>query len=70
MYAIRSYYEQLSTYLANVTQPIEITASLDDSDKSSELRSLLTEIAELSNLITLTESRDDTERKPSFRIIV
>jgi len=60
--------QQLSTYLANVTQPIEITASLDDGEKSSELRSLLTEIAELSNLITLTESRDDTERKPSFRI--
>jgi len=60
--------QQLSTYLANVTQPIEITASLDDSDKSSELRSLLTEIAELSNLITLIESRDDAERKPSFRI--
>jgi len=60
--------QQLSTYLANVTQPIEITASLDDGDKSSELRALLTEIAELSTLITLTESRDDAERKPSFRI--
>ncbi len=60
--------QQLATYLQNVKAPIEITASLDDGDKSAELLALLKEIAGLSELVTLVESRDDAERKPSFRI--
>ncbi|WP_240922994.1 hypothetical protein, partial [Metapseudomonas otitidis] len=32
---------QLKAYLEKVTQPFEIVASLDDSDKSRELRELL-----------------------------
>ena len=59
---------QLKTYLGRLILPIELTASLDDSDKSRELQALLTEIAELSPLITLREVRDDAERKPSFAI--
>jgi alkyl hydroperoxide reductase subunit F len=59
---------QLKTYLGRLILPIEITASLDDSDKSREMQGLLVEIAELSPLITLRELRDDAERKPSFAI--
>ncbi|NMG27917.1 alkyl hydroperoxide reductase subunit F [Aromatoleum evansii] len=59
---------QLKAYLERVTQPIEIVASLDDSDKSREMQALLGDIAEQSNRITVIERRDDAERKPSFAI--
>ncbi len=59
---------QLKAYLEKVTQPLEITASLDDSDKSREMLAMLEDIAEQSSKITLIERRDDDERKPSFRI--
>ena len=57
---------QLATYLERVTQPIELVASLDDSDASREMRALLDEIVALSPRITLVEGRD--ERTPSFAI--
>jgi len=59
---------QLKGYLERVTQPIEITASLDDSEKSFELQGLLREVAELSTHITVIERADDEHRKPSFTI--
>lgn len=59
---------QLKGYLANVTQPIEIIASLDDSDSSRELQSLLNDIAEQSDKISLRESADAAARKPSFAL--
>jgi len=59
---------QLKAYLEKLTQPIELVASLDDSEKSRELQELLQEITQLSARITLTERRDDAERKPSFSI--
>lgn len=58
---------QLRTYLENVTQPIELVASLDDSKKSAELRELLDEIASLSTLITTATDGTDA-RRPSFAI--
>ena len=58
----------LKGYLANVTHPIEIIASVDDSEKSRELQSLLNDIAEQSDKITLRESDDPTARKPSFAL--
>jgi NADH-dependent peroxiredoxin subunit F len=59
--------EQLRTHLANVTQPVELVASLDGGPKSAELLELLTEIAGLSERITLrTDGTDD--RRPSFAI--
>jgi len=58
---------QLQGYLARITQPIELVASLDDSQGSRELESLLQEIAELSDKITV-ERRDDDARRPSFSI--
>jgi len=57
---------QLKTYLGNVTGAIEIVASLDESDKSREMKELLIEIAAMSNHISLIEQAD--ERSPSFAI--
>jgi len=58
---------QLKAYLEKVTRPFEIVASLDDSDKSRELQSLLQEIAELCGKITLRQNGQDS-RRPSFRL--
>ncbi|MEN3367421.1 MAG: NADH-dependent peroxiredoxin subunit [Burkholderiales bacterium] len=59
---------QLKAYLEKVTLPVEITASLDDSDKSREMLALLKDIVELSSRVTLTERRGDGERAPSFAL--
>ncbi len=58
---------QLEVYLAKITQTIEITASLDDNEKSQEMREMLQEIASLSTRITYTENNDG-QRKPSFTL--
>ena len=60
--------EQLKAYLANVTQPIELVAALDDGAKSRELRELLAEIEALSGQITLREDGESDVRRPSFAI--
>ena len=57
---------QLKAYMANITQPIELVASLDEGAKSRELEGLLNEIAELSDKVTVTSGND--RRKPSFMI--
>lgn len=59
---------QLSAYLAKLTQSIEIVASLDEGDKSRELQGMLQEIASLSDKITYKEASDSKDRRPSFRI--
>ncbi|WP_267386990.1 alkyl hydroperoxide reductase subunit F [Sphingomonas sp. GC_Shp_3] len=58
--------QQLKTYLVNITQPIELVASLDDSPKSKEMGALLDDIAALSDKITVVTR--DHARKPSFLI--
>ncbi len=58
---------QLKAYLENITQPVELVASLDDGAKSAELLALLEDIASLTDKVTLTR-RDDDARKPSFAI--
>jgi alkyl hydroperoxide reductase subunit F len=57
---------QLSAYLEKLQQPIELVASLDDSDAARELDVLLGEIAALSPKISRTAGVD--ARKPSFLI--
>ncbi|NIJ15270.1 alkyl hydroperoxide reductase subunit F [Sphingobium vermicomposti] len=57
---------QLKAYMANITQPIELVASLDDGAKSRELETLLNEIGELSDKVTVTSGND--RRRPSFMI--
>ncbi|PZU57847.1 MAG: alkyl hydroperoxide reductase subunit F [Sphingobium sp.] len=59
--------QQLKGYLANITQPIELVASLDDGAKSVELRGLLEDIAALSDTVSFVR-KDDDKRVPSFMI--
>ncbi|SFN05013.1 alkyl hydroperoxide reductase subunit F [Izhakiella capsodis] len=59
---------QLKAYLERLTKPVELVATLDDSDKSAEIRSLLAEIAELSDKVSFTEQNNLPVRKPSFLI--
>ena len=58
---------QLTAYMEKLAQPIELVASLDDSDASRELDALLRDIASTSDRITLREG--DDARKPSFEIV-
>jgi len=58
---------QLTAYMEKLTQPIELVASLDDSDKSRELDQLLDQIASTSGKITRRAGND--ARKPSFEIV-
>lgn len=57
---------QLAAYLEKLQQPIELVASLDDSDASRELDGLLADIASLSPKISRADG--DDARKPSFLI--
>jgi len=59
---------QLKAYFEKLTQPIEITASVDSGDKSRELLELLNDLKSLSAHITVQQSDDVTQRKPSFSL--
>ncbi|BBE34314.1 alkyl hydroperoxide reductase subunit F [Sphingosinicella microcystinivorans] len=59
--------QQLKAYLQNITQPIELVASLNDSAKSAEMNTLLEEIAALSEKVSVAR-KDDDKRRPSFMI--
>jgi len=58
--------QQLNGYLQYIVNPIEISVSGNDSDKSAELLALATEIAEMSPKITQTSGT--AARKPSMSI--
>lgn len=58
---------QLKQYLANLREPIELVASLDESEKSAQTRALLTEIAALHDMVTASFDGDH-DRTPSFII--
>src|ERR1700748_574929 len=58
---------QLKAYLERVTQPFEITASLNDSDSAKEMLSLLQDIEAMSDKITLKTDGQDA-RRPSFTL--
>jgi len=58
---------QLQAYLERLQRPIELTACLDDTIASHQMRELLGEIAALTPKVSVLE-RDDGARKPSFSI--
>lgn len=58
---------QLKAYLEKLQRPIELIASLDDSEKAQELRGLLTDIDSLSDRVSVRFDGTDA-RKPSFAI--
>jgi alkyl hydroperoxide reductase subunit F len=59
---------QLQSYLERLTRPIEIVASLDESDSSREMSELLQDIAALSPLVAVKTATDTAadEPRPSF----
>jgi alkyl hydroperoxide reductase subunit F len=58
---------QLKAYLANLRRPVELVATLDDTPKSAEMRSLVEEIAAQSDKVTARFDGTDG-RAPSFAI--
>jgi alkyl hydroperoxide reductase subunit F len=60
---------QLKGYLERISQPVEIIASVDDSEKSREMLELLSDIESLSDLVKVSD-RDDGQgqMKPSFAL--
>ncbi|MEB3329859.1 MAG: alkyl hydroperoxide reductase subunit F [Candidatus Sericytochromatia bacterium] len=58
---------QLTTYLGMLREPIELVASLDDSDASRDVRALLQELAAASSRVTVRED-GDAPRRPSFTV--
>jgi alkyl hydroperoxide reductase subunit F len=61
---------QLTAYLQRISQPVEITAALDDSQASRDMQALLRDIAESSPLVHVSESRESNgpHRTPSFAV--
>lgn len=59
---------QLAAYLERMTQPVEIVASLDDTEASRDMQALLKDVAEASPRVTVTETRGGPHRTPSFQI--
>ena len=59
--------QQLSAYMANITQPVELMLSLDDGAKSQELEALANDIATLSDKVSVIRA-DDDKRRPSMMI--
>jgi alkyl hydroperoxide reductase subunit F len=59
---------QLQSYLERISQPVEIVASVDDSDKSREMLELLNDIESVSGLVTVDPKRDSAQVKPSFAL--
>ena len=63
--------KQIAGHLARITRPVEIVATLDDSDAAREMRALLDDLVSLSPQITLRArdpGSDPTSRSPSFSV--
>ena len=58
---------QLKAYFEKIVSPITLTASLDDSEASAQMRELLNEVAEQSNNITV-ETNGNDKHLPSFTV--
>ncbi|AEG93518.1 alkyl hydroperoxide reductase subunit F [Ramlibacter tataouinensis] len=59
---------QLAAYMERISQPVEITAALDDTPASRDMQALLRDIAETSPLVRVTETQGGPYRTPSFAI--
>ncbi len=59
---------QLSSYFERITQPIELIASLDDSQGAADIRELVTEVAAVAPDKITVRLDGNFERKPSFQI--
>lgn len=63
-HAIKS---QLKTYFERLTAPVELSANLDNSETSANMRELLAEVVELSSLIKIT-GKEGGLLNPSFSL--
>lgn len=59
--------DQLAGYLQRLEAPIDIVASLDDSERAAKIREFVTEVAALSDQVTARFDGTNT-RRPSFGI--
>jgi alkyl hydroperoxide reductase subunit F len=59
---------QHAANLERMTQPVEIVASLDDSQASRDMQALLKDITDSSARVAVTETRGGPHRTPSFSI--
>ena len=59
---------QLTTYFERITQPIDLIASLDDSEGAREIRELVTEIAAIAPDKIAARFDGQFARRPSFQI--
>lgn len=59
---------QLKVYLEKLTLPVKLIATLDESEKSTEINALLQDINTLSDKITFTKANKLAVHKPSFLI--
>jgi NADH-dependent peroxiredoxin subunit F len=59
---------QLKGYLERISQPVEIVASVDSSDKSHEMLELLSDIGSVSDLVRVDPVHDEAQVKPSFAL--
>jgi alkyl hydroperoxide reductase subunit F len=58
----------LAAYFERITQPIELVASLDDSQGAQDIRELITEIAAIAPAKISTRFDGQFARRPSFQI--
>ncbi len=59
---------QLASYLDRITDPVEITAQLDDSQASRDMLALLNDVASASHLVTVHTAQGGPHRTPSFAV--
>lgn len=60
--------EQLKSLMPRVVEPVELVVSLDEGTKSTEMATMLEQIAALSDKISVRRDDDVSERKPAFAI--
>jgi alkyl hydroperoxide reductase subunit F len=59
---------QLRTYLGLLKRPVVLTAALDETPASAELRALLRDLEQASPLVRVEERSDEGVRRPSFAV--
>jgi alkyl hydroperoxide reductase subunit F len=59
---------QLQAYLERISQPVQIVASLDDSENSKEMLGLLKDIESVSSLVEIDPTHDQSQITPSFAL--
>jgi alkyl hydroperoxide reductase subunit F len=59
---------QLQGYLARISQPVEIIASVDGGDKSREMIELLNDVESVCALVRVDAQGEEAQMKPSFAL--